>query len=61
MDKNNMSLLFTRIMSCETKDFAFINIYEYSNFESHKDEVTEHFKLLEEKPFFSYQLTNKSL
>jgi exonuclease III len=47
--KHTISLISTRIISYETKDFAFINTYEYSNFESHKTEVAEHFRLLEEE------------
>jgi exonuclease III len=33
--KHSISLISPRIMTCETKDFAFINTYGYSNFETH--------------------------
>jgi hypothetical protein len=48
-NKHTISIISTRIISYETKDFAFINTYRYSNFESHKTEVAEHFQLLKEE------------
>jgi hypothetical protein len=44
-----MSVIFLRIMTCEPNNIAFINIYGYSNFESHKSKVAEHFRLLKEE------------